>query len=294
MLDTASPAAAPAPAQAAQTAPAAPAPATSEAAQRAVWALPFFRRCKVLETEELVPAAERRFAAKRLRFELPEGVALGVDGAKAEVVKIRRGLRMKSYCVVTDPDAKGYFDVVVRVFSNRNGVSAMLGQLKAGDTADVAIWGPLWYKSSKEMTRTPLVGMVAFGVGITKILPALQQRLKEDGVERIIVLWQNTSPGDRPLLRGDEVALEKLAASDKVVVRHIYSRERGNEQEGDLFGRIDRAILGNVFAEFADRKSDASFLCVGSKPAMFKTQADLKFLGYRKVKFFGRARMAKV
>mmetsp|Transcript_5370 Transcript_5370/g.8318 ORF Transcript_5370/g.8318 Transcript_5370/m.8318 type:complete len:272 (+) Transcript_5370:274-1089(+) len=243
--------------------------------------IPFFREFVLESTEVLVPERPGSYQVRRLRFKLPEGAALGIDTHKGEVVKIKRKRigKARSYCVTSARDQVGYFDIVVKVYGDRNGISAYLGSLGPGESALFTHlgFGPWGGTKIRKRISPPsgFLGTISYGIGITKILPVLREELKSPTLKKAILLWANRSTLDLTL--EDEVeTLVKQYGSDRLEVKHIFSREEGIP--GTLHGRINEDVLKQVFAQFD--QADSRFLVVGSKAMMKNTYKELTKSGF--------------
>jgi NAD(P)H-flavin reductase len=268
-------------------------------------ALPLFEACEVVSNVLVVAedAAAGVSAVRRLRLALVAAphAALGVDGALGEVVKIRCSggpVKPRSYCVVSPPGLVGVFDVVVRVYAERAGVSAALGKLQAGERVSVCVHGPLFWKVSKPLRPAALVGAIAFGVGITKVVPVLAAALAGGAVQQAVLVWANRVARELTML--PELAALLAAHRDRLTVVHVLPK-REQPGAGSLApnerivgGRADSALLEEIFSPWKTRAGDAAFIAVGSKPSIKAAWRMLKGLGFsRQLQGANRLRLAQ-
>jgi NAD(P)H-flavin reductase len=253
--------------------------------------LPLLEECEVVKNELVVLPDEAAgvSAVRRLRLALlaSPNAALGVDGALGEVVKIRCAggpFKVRSYCVVSPPGLVGAFEIVVRIYAERAGMSAALAKLQVGERVSVCVHGPLLWKVSKPLRPAALVGAVAFGVGITKVVPVLAAALASGAVHNAVLVWANRV--ERELAMLPELAALLAAHRDRLTVVHVLpKREQPGAEtfapnERVVGGRVGSALLEDVFSPWKARAGDAAFIAVGSKPSIKATWRMLKSLGF--------------
>ncbi|CAK0786056.1 hypothetical protein CVIRNUC_009269 [Coccomyxa viridis] len=105
---------------------------------------------------------------------------------------------IRPYTPATEPDAKGYLDLVVKVYPNGK-MSKHMGELEVGDSLDIK--GPI-----SKLPYTPnmkqKIGMIAGGSGLTPMLQVAQEitRNPEDKTE-VTLVYANVSEDDILLRR---------------------------------------------------------------------------------------------
>ncbi|XP_050115362.1 NADH-cytochrome b5 reductase-like protein isoform X3 [Malus sylvestris] len=113
---------------------------------------------------------------------------------------------IRPYTPISDPDAKGYFDLLIKVYPEGK-MSQHFTSLKPGDVVEVK--GPI-----EKLRYTPNmkkhIGMIAGGTGITPMLQVIEAILKNpDDTTQVSLLYANVSPDDILLKQ----KLDILAAS---------------------------------------------------------------------------------
>ncbi|XP_072984206.1 NADH-cytochrome b5 reductase-like protein [Typha latifolia] len=148
------------------------------------------------------------------RFSFDPAVKLGLDVASCILTRApigeesegRRKYVIRPYTPISDPDSKGYFDLLIKVYPDGK-MSQHFTTLKPGDIVEVK--GPIEkLKYSSNMKRK--IGMIAGGTGITPMLQVIKAVLKNpDDKTQVSLLYANVSPDDI-LLKGE---LDRLSAS---------------------------------------------------------------------------------
>ncbi|OAY82958.1 NADH-cytochrome b5 reductase-like protein [Ananas comosus] len=148
------------------------------------------------------------------RFSFDPTAKLGLDVASCILTRAsigeesegRRRYVIRPYTPISDPDSKGYFDLLIKVYSDGK-MSQYFATLKPGDVVEVK--GPIEkIRYSPNMKKK--IGMIAGGTGITPMLQVIKAILKNpDDKTQVSLLYANISPEDI-LLKGE---LDRLAAS---------------------------------------------------------------------------------
>ncbi|ERN04504.1 NADH-cytochrome b5 reductase-like protein isoform X1 [Amborella trichopoda] len=100
---------------------------------------------------------------------------------------------IRPYTPISDPDSKGYFDLMVKVYPEGK-MSQYLASLKPGDVVEVK--GPI-EKLRYHPNMKKRIGMIAGGTGITPMLQVIEAILKNpDDNTQISLLYANISPDD--------------------------------------------------------------------------------------------------
>ncbi|KAF6164581.1 hypothetical protein GIB67_025407 [Kingdonia uniflora] len=102
-------------------------------------------------------------------------------------------LESPRYTPISDPDAKGYFDLLIKVYPEGK-MSQHLSSLKPGDVVEVK--GPIEkLRYTPNMKRN--IGMIAGGSGITPMLQIIEAILKNpDDKTQVSLIYANVSPDD--------------------------------------------------------------------------------------------------
>lgn len=223
-------------------------------------------------------------AVHTLTFEIPQGHTFSGMSCShnqiridyGDVVKmVIPGYKPKSYSLSDLRPKENEMDITIKVYPNGR-ASGFLDRLEIGDTVNS-------FGMSARRSRNPgkFFGGIAYGVGITEILPVAEAELKKGDAEKVVVLWASRTSGDT--FWSDKVAELEKKYPDKFEMVYIYSREKSSDP-AILNGRIDSTVLKEVFEPRIknaniDRK-DARFLAVGTKYMISNTGAMLSNIGF--------------
>ncbi|KAK9101951.1 hypothetical protein Sjap_019205 [Stephania japonica] len=135
------------------------------------------------------------------RFTFDPSAKLGLDIASCLLTRAPMGedaegkkkYVIRPYTPISDPDAKGYFDLLIKVYPEGK-MSPYLSSLKPGDVVEVK--GPI-----EKLRYTPNmkkhIGMIAGGSGITPMLQIIEAVLRNpDDNTQLSLLYANISPDD--------------------------------------------------------------------------------------------------
>ncbi|KAI4377349.1 hypothetical protein MLD38_014991 [Melastoma candidum] len=135
------------------------------------------------------------------RFTFDPSAKLGLDIASCLLTRAQIGedadgkkkYVIRPYTPISDPDAKGYFDLLIKLYPEGK-MSQQFAKLKPGDVLEVK--GPI-----EKLKYTPNmkkhIGMIAGGSGITPMLQIIDAILKnpEDNTQ-VSLIYGNVSPDD--------------------------------------------------------------------------------------------------
>ncbi|XP_042415864.1 NADH-cytochrome b5 reductase-like protein isoform X2 [Zingiber officinale] len=148
------------------------------------------------------------------RFSFDPTAKLGLDVASCILTRApigeesdgRRKYVIRPYTPISDPDSRGYFDLLIKVYPEGK-MSQHFASLKPGDIIEVK--GPIEkLRYSPNMKRN--IGMIAGGTGITPMLQVVNAILKNpDDNTQVSLIYANISPDDI-LLKNE---LDRLSAS---------------------------------------------------------------------------------
>lgn len=152
---------------------------------------------------------------KLYRFTFDPSVKLGLDVASCiitrapigeETAEGRRKFVIRPYTPLSDPDSRGYFDLLIKVYPEGK-MSQHFASLKPGDVVEVK--GPIEkLRYSPNMKKK--IGMIAGGTGVTPMLQVVKGILKNpNDLTQVSLLYANVSPDD--ILLKQE--LDRLAAA---------------------------------------------------------------------------------
>ena len=185
-----------------------------------------------------------------------------------EVVKmVIPGYKPKSYSV--SAKRADEFDVTFKVYPNGR-ASGFLDRLQVGQSIHS-------FGLSKKMHRNPAphVGVVAYGVGITEALPVAQAELEQSDVKHVTLLWASRTMQDT--FWEDIITAMQERYPDEFEMVYILSRQT---EKGCLHGRVDAAVLKQVFQLEDKTPETMRFLSVGTKEMMAQTDELLRSVGF--------------
>ncbi|XP_073289704.1 NADH-cytochrome b5 reductase-like protein isoform X1 [Primulina huaijiensis] len=148
------------------------------------------------------------------RFSFDPNLKLGLDVASCIITRApkqndadgKTNYVIRPYTPISDPDAKGYFDLLIKVYPEGN-MSQHFASLKPGDVVEVK--GPI-EKLRYNPNMKKHIGMIAGGSGITPMLQVIDAIVKNpDDNTQVSLLYANVSPDDILLKK----KLDLLAAS---------------------------------------------------------------------------------
>ncbi|KAL6756716.1 hypothetical protein V8C86DRAFT_2643455 [Haematococcus lacustris] len=181
----------------------------------------------------------------RLRFELPNNQVSGLNVASCLVTKAVMGEGaeakpvVRPYTPTSAPDARGYMDLVVKVYPTGN-MSKHMGNLKVGDSLEMK--GPI-PKIPYQANMKKQIGMVAGGTGLTPMLQVIDAVLANPAdTTKVSLLYANLTPGDIIL----KARLDALAAkhADRLKVTYIVDKPGwGGLFWPGLVGRVNKEVL---------------------------------------------------
>ncbi|WFD04128.1 cytochrome-b5 reductase [Malassezia obtusa] len=206
------------------------------------------------------------------RFQLPRGRTLGLPIGQHLSVRAKIGERfvMRSYTPVSDPDATGHFDLLVKTYPTGN-LSRIFGELKIGDQLEMK--GPKGqFNYRRNMAST--MGMIAGGTGLTPCLQVLEQALRDPlDTTRFSLIYANVDL-DEILLKE---RLDALAARhpDRFQVHYFLNNAPPNWSGGVGF------VTRDAIDTHLPRTSDTNRLLMCGPPPMITAMkghlAQLKF-----------------
>ncbi|KAH9102092.1 hypothetical protein LEN26_013544 [Aphanomyces euteiches] len=158
----------------------------------------------------------------------------------------------KWYSIVSRPDERGVFRVVIKVYR---------GGLMSEYLDGLAINDSIYASKSFAMTMVPStqVGLIAFGIGITEMLVTAETLLAKGS--------------DVTLIHCIRYEREKLFTADIATLQHEYPTQfkvlyvvskpkYDSKQEGMIPGRFNDAVAETAFGQWD--KTQARFLAIGT------------------------------
>lgn len=190
------------------------------------------------------------------------------------------GYKPKSYSVSGLRPDLGEFDITIKVYPNGR-ASGFLDRLGVGET--IHSFGICKNKSrnipkedaTNNSNKPFVVGLIAYGVGITEAWPIAKAELDRDidKAHKVVLVWASRTPGDT--FWNDQLADYQARHPDRFELVRIYSRA---QVDGCLQGRIDEGVLADIFGN--GNNNNTRFLSVGTKAMMRKTDEMLRSIGY--------------
>lgn len=207
---------------------------------------------------------------RRYRFEIPHKFGLPVGQHVSMRAMIRGKYVMRSYTPISDNDATGYVDFLVKTYEAGN-LSRVFNNLKIGDTMQMK--GPKGrFKYVPNMTER--IGMVAGGTGITPCLQILRSALADptDKTE-FKLIYANVSE-DEILMRKELESLQREYPL-RFSVYYFLNVAPPNWQGGVGF------VTKEAMADFLPAaSSDCRILMCGPPPMMNVMKKHLVELNY--------------
>lgn len=164
---------------------------------------------------KLQEKAQASHNTQLFRFSFDPDAKLGLHVASCIITRAPNGQNaegktkyvIRPYTPISDPDAKGYFDLLIKVYPEGK-MSQHFASLKPGDVVEMK--GPIEkFRYSPNMKKH--IGMIAGGSGITPMLQVIDAILKNpDDNTQVSLLYANVSPDDILLKK----KLDILAASN--------------------------------------------------------------------------------
>ncbi|KAK4753933.1 hypothetical protein SAY87_002037 [Trapa incisa] len=200
------------------------------------------------------------------RFSFDPNAKLGLDIASCILTRAPYGedaegkptYVIRPYTPISDPDAKGYFDLLIKVYPEGK-MSQHFASLKPGDVVEVK--GPIEkLRYSPNMKKH--IGMIAGGTGITPMLQIIEAILKNpDDNTQVSLIYANVSPDDILLKQ----KLDILAASHpNLKIFYTVDNPTKNWKGGVGYISKDIALKG------LPSPSDDTIILVCGPPGMMK------------------------
>eukprot|EP00548_Thalassiothrix_antarctica_P014734 CAMPEP_0194177662 /NCGR_PEP_ID=MMETSP0154-20130528/11380_1 /TAXON_ID=1049557 /ORGANISM="Thalassiothrix antarctica, Strain L6-D1" /LENGTH=289 /DNA_ID=CAMNT_0038892307 /DNA_START=107 /DNA_END=973 /DNA_ORIENTATION=+ len=226
-----------------------------------------------------IPCDEYAFTGKakrhdRLRIDLGDIVKMVIPGYKPKSYSMS-ALRLQGGDESKDENCTGEFDVTFKVYPNGR-ASGYLDSLRVGD--EISSFGLHKNKiRHKPLDSSSIVGLVAYGVGITEAWPIAKAELDDynNNESKVVLLWSSRTTKDT--FWNDEISEYQQKYPNKFVLVQIFSREKVH---GCLYGRINLDVLRKVFKEDNEADDGSRFLSVGTKPMMAMTDRMLEEIGF--------------
>ncbi|GLC37614.1 hypothetical protein PLESTF_001642100 [Pleodorina starrii] len=162
------------------------------------------------------------------RFELPEGQTSGMYVASCLVTRAVLKAKpedekpkpvIRPYTPTSPPDAKGYMDLVVKVY-DKGVMSKHIDSLKVGETLEMK--GPI-KKYPYEPNTKKHIGMVAGGTGITPMLQVIDAILENPNDKtQVSLVYANVTESD--IILKDKIDALVAAHPDRLKVYYVVDK----------------------------------------------------------------------
>lgn len=216
------------------------------------------------------------------RFDLPKDKKSGMFVASCLLTRAEVDGKevVRPYTPVNDPEARGYVDLLVKVYPEGN-MSKHIDSLKPGQSLDIK--GPL-----TKLVYTPNlkkdIGMIAGGTGITPMLQVIHEVLKnKEDKTNISLVFANVTEGDI-LLRKE---LDDLAAKHPNFKVH-YVLEKPPAKWNQGVGYVNAATISSKMPA----PSDTSLILVCGPPGMMEAVSGGKAPDYSQGELKGLLKQA--
>jgi len=249
---------------------------------------------KLIRKTLLVEQGVDRLPVYTLTFEIPRGHSFSGRAQPLENVRIDFGevikfvipfYKPKSYSMSALRESENEFDVTLKIYPNGR-ASGHLDRIQIGESVNA-----FGLKNNKVRNPGKFFGGIAYGVGITEILPVARFELEKGDSERVVVVWASRTLADT--FWHDQIEELNQKYKERFEMVYIFSRENKTETTtehlptGALHGRIDSSVLKQVFeprlclSETTKLERDkARFLVIGTKAMMRMTEAMLSEIGF--------------
>jgi len=211
----------------------------------------------------------------RLRYGLPDGVCLRADLSVGQFVRVKiPGERKPRSYSPTEVGIPGEVEFCIKRYKGGR-VSSYLCGANVGDSVLMSGPFPPFWIPFKRTGNAQRIGVIAFGIGITEVLPLTKLEMNTGSAE-VRVLWANRQPRD--VFDTADFSELQRKHEELLKVTFIFSREKG--KASDLFGHITDDILKLVFGDWLDRSPVAYFLVVGTRRMKRDGYAMLQRIGF--------------
>ena len=225
-----------------------------------------------------------RLCVQTLTFEIPKGHQFSGLSIPHNDIRLDYGdvikvvvpnYKPKSYSLSDFRPEKNEMDITVKIYPNGRS-SGYLYNMKIGEYMN-----SFGMSGGRSRNAGKFFGGIAYGVGITEILPVAEAELKKGDAEKVVILWACKTFADT--FWSDRIKGMKKEYGNKFEIVYIYSREDSSDPT-ILKGRINPKVLKDVFEPRIKKanisSSEVRFLAVGTKHMIRMTQKMLSSIGY--------------
>jgi len=252
---------------------------------------------KLIRKIQLVPENDGHLPVHTLTFEIPRigqyefsGRAQPLENVRidmGEVVKmVIPGYKPKSYSMSALRLSENEFDITLEIYPNGR-ASGYLDRIPLGGT--INSFGIR--NSSRVRNPGKFFGAIAYGVGITEILPVARAELEKGDAAKVVILWASRTMADT--FWHEQILELKQRYGDRFEIIYILSREKSTTTA--LHGRINPSILKEIFESRLNNaaidddnpasnaiipRDEARFLVIGTKTMMRQTESMFTEIGF--------------
>jgi len=225
-----------------------------------------------------------RLSVHTLTFEIPQGNEFSGRAIPHNNIRLDYGdvikvvvpnYKPKSYSLSALRPEKNEMDITVKIYPNGR-ASGYLDRIPVGGHMN-----SFGMKAGRSRNPGKFFGGIAYGVGITEILPVAEAELKKGDAEKVVVLWASRTSADT--FWSDRIERMEKEYGDKFEMIYMYSRE-DSPDPSILKGRINPTVLKEVFEPRIKKanlsNSDARFLAIGTKELIALTGKMLTSIGF--------------
>jgi len=235
--------------------------------------------CELIQKETLCDT--RGEPVRRLTLRVPRDAAANVDTALRQVAVVQALGQKRKYSPTSEPRGLGgTLELVIRVYSG-GVVSRWLDEVPIGGQVPMAWPFPAPLREDRHNAGRRL-GLIAFGIGITELYRVVVSELANPEVDEVVLLYATRDVEEQQVLRAE---LEQLAAEER---RGRFRLERTLTREcrdGFRSGRVDAAMLTDVFPWSHGNASDVRFLAAGTKQMIEDAYSMLDGLGFDRTNY---------
>ena len=228
-----------------------------------------FHPLKIHSVDRLSPKAVS------IQFEIPEHLSSSFDFLPGQYVTLNytteEGETLRRSYSISNLPKEGVLQIGVKELEKGAVFSAIANrELKAGDVIGVSEPEGRFVFDANDGSR---VVAFAAGSGITPILSIARSVLESHQSSRLLLVLGNTDAASIMYRSALEGLQQKYGG--RLALKHAFSRSN----EGDYFGRIDKAIINySLKAEGGVDSFDLAYLC-GPEPLIHECRAVLSAAG---------------
>lgn len=182
---------------------------------------------------KIIVVADATYNVKRFTIEKPEGFHFIPGQATDLSINETKWKDKKHPFTFTSLNSDPHLEFTIKIFSNPEGVTNRLGQLKVGDELIISdAWGAIEYKGPGYF--------IAGGAGVTPFIAILRQLYKDGGIEGNTLFFSNKT--DQDIILAEEL---KDILGSKAHFMITAQEDTKNDRR-----RIDKSFLKTEIKDF--------------------------------------------